>query len=130
MTILFNKTETKNFRKFLRKNSPTPESIVWSKLKNRQLENTKWRRQYSVGDYIIDFYCPEKKLAIEIDGDSHYHRKAIIQDKEREKYIKSFGIKFLRFTNDQVMRNLDGILNRITENLTSPLPLLEKERSQ
>jgi very-short-patch-repair endonuclease len=73
----------------------------------------KFRRQYSVNQYVIDFYCPELKLAIEIDGDSHHGYFSEKYDNERQKYIESFGIHFMRFTNEDVCNNIDGVLQMI-----------------
>jgi len=126
MTGTFNKTEVKCLRRCLRRNAPLPESILWSQLRNRQLSNSKWKRQYSIGKFVVDFYCAERRLAIEIDGDSHFNKKAQEYDKEREEYIKSMDINFLRFTNMDVMNNLEGALEKIIFNLT--LPLIVKER--
>jgi very-short-patch-repair endonuclease len=72
MTILYNKTSEKAKGQLLRKNMTNAEALVWSKIRDKQIEGSKFRRQYSVGQFVIDFYCTELKLAIEIDGDSHF----------------------------------------------------------
>ena len=92
MTLHFNKRREKQKGKDLRNNATKAERILWKYLKNSQLENTKIRRQYSVDQFVIDSYCPEIKLAIEIDGSSHFDKDQIPYDIERENYIKSFGI--------------------------------------
>jgi very-short-patch-repair endonuclease len=93
---------------------PWPELTLWSKLKNKQLCGYKFRRQYGVGLYIIDFYCPELKLAIEIDGESHFgSEKTRASDLNRQKYIESFGIKLVRFTNTEVNTNLSGVMQKL-----------------
>lgn len=107
----------KTRRKNLRNNLPQAEIILWSKLKTRQLVGFKFRRQYSVGSYVIDFYCPEMKLAIEVDGESHFHTSSLEYDKERQLFIESFGIRFLRFTNNEIYQNLNGVLFTICEAL-------------
>jgi len=94
---------------------PEAEVILWSQLKNRQISGIKFRRQYSVGGYVIDFYCAKNKLAIEIDGDSHYILNAPERDEKRQQWIEQFGIRFLRFTNDDVRKNLYGVLDAIEE---------------
>ena len=66
-----------------------------------------------MGKYVIDFYCPKLKLAIEIDGQTHLDQVARIYDQERQKYIESFGIKFLRFSNYEVYENLDAVIEKI-----------------
>ncbi len=115
MTMVFNKASIKGKRKQLRRSMPEAEVILWSQLKNRQISGIKFRRQYSVGGYVVDFYCPKNKLAIEIDGDSHYMANAPERDEERQKWIEQFGIRFLRFTNDNVRKNLYGVLDAIEE---------------
>jgi very-short-patch-repair endonuclease len=94
---------------------PEAEVILWSKLQRRQVDGLKFRRQYSVGRYVVDFYSPELKLAIEVDGDSHFRPNAEQHDAEREIFIKQYGIKFLRFTNSDVRENLYDVLTQIWE---------------
>jgi very-short-patch-repair endonuclease len=125
MTRVFNKTGEKTKRKMLRKNMPQAEVILWSKLKDKGLKGYKFRRQYSVEGFVIDFYCPKIKLALEVDGDSHFTEGADTRDKERQAIIESFGITFLRFTNKEIYENTDGVLEKIFQNL--PSPLLAKE---
>jgi very-short-patch-repair endonuclease len=115
MTTVFNTSNVKGRRKLLRRTMPETEIILWSQLKNRQISGIKFRRQYSVGRYVVDFYCAKKKLAIEIDGDSHYIFKSPERDEVRQKWIEQFGIRFLRFTNDDVRKNLYSVLNTIEE---------------
>ena len=93
---------------------PHAEVILWSKLKGKGI-GYKFRRQYSVGKFAIDFVCPEVKLAIEVDGDSHYTEGAEYRDKERQKIIEHYGFVFLRFTNKEISENLDGVLIKIIE---------------
>jgi very-short-patch-repair endonuclease len=78
----------------------------------------KFRRQYSVGPYVIDFYSPEVKLAIELDGETHYVEGAAGYDAQREEYIRRFGIKTLRFLNPDVYTNLDGVLEVIAREIS------------
>ena len=110
--ILFNDQNKKDFRRFLRNNMPIPEVILWSKLKGRQL-GSKFRRQYSIDSYVLDFYCPSKRLAVEIDGDSHYSCKARVHDKLRNDFLESKKIKTLRFTNKEIIKELDQVLLKI-----------------
>lgn len=97
----------------MRNNMPQAEQILWSYLRCKQLEGCKFRRQYGVGKYVVDFYCPKLKLAIEVDGDSHFYPGAQEYDQKRQKYIESFGIRFLRCTNTDVYENIDGVLEEI-----------------
>lgn len=73
----------------------------------------KFRRQHSVDRFVIDFYCPELRLAIEVDGDSHFTPRARAYDRGRQKHIESFGIRFLRVMNKDVYHNLDAVLDNI-----------------
>lgn len=109
------------------------EIILWSRLKNSQLGGLKFRRQESVNEYILDFYCPSRKLAIEVDGDVHGYATHISSDMKRQKEIEEFGIKVLRYTNIDVNDNLDCVLQNILQRAGEPLsepplnPLLSKE---
>ena len=113
MTLVFNKKSETLKRKTLRANLPKPEIILWKRIKNKQLGGYKFRRQYSVGRYVVDFYCPIAKLAIELDGDSHYVADAPEYDKIRENFIKEYGIRFLRFKNSDIQNNLIQVLENI-----------------
>ncbi len=75
----------------------------------------KFRRQCSINNYVVDFYCPERKLAIEIDGDIHAYNSKIIYDKQRQKEIEALGIKVLRYTNADVVKNIEGVLYDIVQ---------------
>ena len=83
-------------RKYLRSNLTSAEATLWLTLKNRQLDNRRFRRQFSVGNYILDFYCPSEKLAIELDGQHHFTEAGKAYDKQRDDYLKNQGIKVLR----------------------------------
>ena len=115
MTKAYNKESEKYKRKILRNNMPQTEVILWSKLKGKGLAGHKFRRQYSIGKFVVDFYSPKLKLAIEVDGDSHFIKGAHERDKERQEIIETFGITFLRFTNKEINENIDGVLNKIME---------------
>jgi type I restriction enzyme M protein len=93
------------------------EIILWSRLKDRGIGGCKFRRQHGIGRFIVDFYCPEKKLAVEVDGGEHYTCDALIRDERRTRYIKRYGIRILRFTNIDVRKNLYGVLNAIDRKL-------------
>ena len=125
MTKIFNKTSEKAKRQKLRTNMPPAERILWGHLKNKSILGAKFRRQYSVGKYIVDFYCPLLKLGIEIDGDSHFDGNSAKLDEDRQVYIQSFGIKFIRFTNQEIYKNLEAVLGEIETAInTSPNPSL------
>ncbi len=124
MTILYNKSKSLTKRLFLRRNQTPQEIILWSKLRRGNLD-LKFKRQFSVGPYVLDFYCPQKKLAIEIDGSQHLENKEY--DTERTEYLSILGIKVLRFWNNEINANIDGVVVKIINELDS-LPLLTKER--
>ena len=112
-------------RKALRSNMPLAEVVLWKRLKGRQLKGYKFRRQYSVKNFIVDFYCPEFKLAIEVDGESHYTEYGQFSDRGRQSCIEIFGIHILRFTNREVYENIEGVMLKIEEWIkqkTSPTP--------
>ena len=113
----FNKSSTLEKRKKLRKNQTEPEKKLWQYLRNKQLKGNKFFRQYGIGEYIADFYCPKLKLVIEIDGESHFNDEAIEYDRIRTEYFNSLGIKVIRFTNTEVMKNIEGVLIKILEKL-------------
>ncbi len=115
MTQLYNKSSEKEKRRGLRQDITKAEKILWDKLQNRQVENCKFRRQYSVDKFVLDFYSSEVKLAIEIDGESHFKDGAAEYDRARQEFVESAGIRFIRFTNDDVYLNLSGVLESIAE---------------
>jgi very-short-patch-repair endonuclease len=113
MTLHFNASYQKQRRRFLRSHLSKAEAVLWTHLSRRQLLGYKFRRQYSVDQYIVDLYCPELKLAIEVDGPSHFTEEAKEYDSRRQAYIEAFGIRFLRVTNVDVLDNLHGVLDEI-----------------
>ncbi len=106
-------------RRELRKNQTETEKIIWDKLRNRRFLNLKFRRQYGIGNYIADFYCSSLKLVIELDGGQHFTEEGLEYDKIREEFMKSLGIKTLRFNNNEVLNNIEEVLIKI-ETFTSP----------
>lgn len=113
----YNKTIALNKRRELRKNQTYWEKIVWMNLRNRQMLGYKFRRQYSVDHYIIDFYCPELKLAPEIDGVYHDEPDQREYDKKRQKHIEKFGITFLRIKNEEFGTNSNNAFKKIEEKI-------------
>jgi predicted helicase/very-short-patch-repair endonuclease len=106
----------KTFRKDLRNNLTPAEAKFWTIIKNKQFEGRKFRRQHSVGNYILDFYCPAEKLAIELDGQVHFNDSAREYDYERKLFLEQFGIKVLRFENKRVFEDLEWMLDVIKSN--------------
>ncbi len=99
---------------------PEPEQRLWYYLRNKRLNGLKFKRQYSVGRYIVDFYCAELHVAIELDGDSHYTDDAQEYDRIRTEYLNANNIRVLRFTNTEAMQNTKEVLQRITSLKPSP----------
>ncbi len=127
MSRIVNNFQRKEIRKDLRKKQTKEELILWGKLRNNQT-GYKWKRQVSIGPYITDFYCSKKLLVIELDGAQHLENKEY--DKEREEYFSNLGITTVRFWNNEVNTNIDGILKIIMDKLEKeplPSPLLKGE---
>jgi len=101
----------KSFRRKLRKAMTSAEVALWLMIKDKQLDNKRFLRQYSVGRFIVDFYCPECKLAIELDGEVHLYQEE--EDMKRTEYLNSVGIRVLRFENFEVFDYPDRTLNEI-----------------
>ena len=117
MTKVYNRLSEKEKRRTLRNHMTEHEIILWSRLKNRQIKGYKFRRQYSVGPYILDFYCPIKKLAIEVDGCDHYTPGGQAYDQDRAEYLSNFDIRILRFSNEEVRKKVGYVLCTIGEAL-------------
>ena len=133
ITHIFNKAAEKEKRRRLRKKTSLSEKIVWTYLRRRQILGERFLRQFSVNFYVLDFYCPHLRLAIEIDGDSHFiNQDAIDYDKERQEYIENLGIKFLRFRNEVVNQTNDFVISVIIDEVKElqkrnpPRPSLSK----
>jgi len=109
----FNRTTEKAKRRELRNYPTDAERLLWQRLKGKQLAGVKFRRQHSVDEFILDFYAPGIKLAIEIDGPTHLSQEAMGYDDARTKHIERFGIRILRVTNLDVYTNIEGVLLKI-----------------
>jgi len=101
----------------LRREQTPQETILWSRLRDRRLDGMKFRRQYPVGKYVADFVCLEKKLIVELDGWQHGIGEGLKHDEERTRFLESEGYEVLRFWNNDVNGNLDGVLLKIEERL-------------
>jgi very-short-patch-repair endonuclease len=110
---LFNRKGFKSFRSSLRNKSTSAEAELWEILKSKNLDGRKFRRQYSIGNYIVDFCCPSEKLIIELDGAPHGEYHKIIEDKSRDKYMESLGFNVLRFENRFVFQEPEYLKNEI-----------------
>jgi len=121
---MFNyKPYLKKIAKTLRKNMTEAELKLWSKLRKKQILNLQFYRQKPLGKYVIDFYCHAKRLVIEIDGGQHYEVFGAAKDRERDAYLeKILGLKVLRFTNLDILKNIEGVVDKIIEE-TEKAPL-------
>lgn len=89
------------------------ERLLWSKVRKKQLKGYQFYRQRIVGNYIVDFYCPKAKLIVEVDGGQHYNNKEIKKDKTRDDYMRKQGLKVLRFSDREILENLNGVIEAI-----------------
>ena len=112
--------ETKDRAAELRKNMTKAEKRLWKYLRNRQVQNLKFRRQHPVSFFILDFYCHECKLAIEVDGKIHQQDEQREWDENRSFELNELGIHVLRFTNEEVMNSVLTVVKRIEEFLLKP----------
>ena len=101
------------FRRELRKAPTRFEALLWDRLRSSQVEGRKFRRQHSVGVYILDFYCPAERLCIEIDGSIHRNADASSHDKERDEALTQLMIRTVRFTNSEIESDIESVLTNI-----------------
>ena len=111
-----NLSERKEMRQTLRTHGTSAEAMMWKILKGRQLEGAKFRRQFSIEPYILDFYCPEYRICIELDGDGHYSADGYEHDQKRNTYLyEKYGITTLRYENKDVFQFPETICKQICE---------------
>jgi very-short-patch-repair endonuclease len=115
MTKHYNTTQQKETRRKLRKSQTLAERNMWSHFRNRQLLRLKIKRQFSIDNLIIDLYCPQYKIAIELDGNIHASNDKKRHDEKRQKYLESYGINFIRIINNEYLSNADIIDDRLEE---------------
>jgi len=116
----------------LRQNATRAEQILWQALRNRQVGRLKFRRQHPIGRFILDFYCPEKRLAIEIDGGQHGEPEQHLYDEARTAALAEQGITVLRFSNEEVLNHLEGVLQTLlnaAENMPSSPPYTQLQEA-
>jgi very-short-patch-repair endonuclease len=101
----------------LRKNMTDAEQKLWSKIRMKQLKGFMFSRQKPIGGYIADFYCHKANLVIEVDGGQHFSGEIIEYDGIRDRFMRSSGLTVLRFTNDDVMNNIEGVVEEILRKL-------------
>ncbi len=100
-------------RRALRGRQTDAERLLWRLLRTRQFLGLKFRRQHPVGPYIVDFYCAERRLAVELDGGQHFTVEGLAYDRRRTEYLASRGVRVVRFTNGDLFENTDGVLEML-----------------
>lgn len=111
---VYNRPEQKAIRQYLRNNMTPAEVALWKLLRERQVCGLKFRRQFGAGPYVLDFYCPELRLAIELDGAVHDSAEAVVYDRDRTEYLmREFRIRVMRFRNEQVFEEPEWVLEEI-----------------
>ena len=108
-----NQKAIEKFRRALRHNLTPAEAVLWKAIQRGKLDGRKFRRQHSAGKYVLDFYCPTERLAVELDGAHHFTLAGNQHDSERTAYLNSLHIRVLRFENDLVFTQLDWLLDEI-----------------
>ncbi|MEK7995380.1 MAG: endonuclease domain-containing protein, partial [Planctomycetota bacterium] len=101
-----------------RREATDAESLLWRLLRGRQLAGEKFRRQHQVGPYILDYYCPSQKIAIEADGGQHLTVEGLARDAQRTRYLQDRGIRVLRFSNREILLETEGVLDVIARAVT------------
>ena len=119
-----NSPNLKERRRELRRNQTDAEKLLWKRLRDKRFYGLKFFRQYSVGPYVVDFCCPSLKFAIELDGGQHSGQEQKEYDTNRTEHLKLHDIEVMRFWNNDVIQNIEGVLERIAERLTPPSLLL------
>ncbi len=116
---MHNRKHLEQYRKHLRNNATSAEAFLWKHLSKKQLEGRKFRRQHSIQNYIVDFFCPSEKLIIELDGEVHNNPKVQEKDRIRDDFFKNLDYTVLRFENKMVFDSLPSVLDEITQCFTS-----------
>jgi very-short-patch-repair endonuclease len=117
---MYNDQLQKNRRRYLRKNPTQAEQILWQSVRGKKIDGVRFHRQYGVGPYILDFFCPTTRLAIELDGSQNENEKEY--DKERGLFLKDKGITVIRFWNEEITKNLAEVLEKINKIQRSLIP--------
>lgn len=119
--MLYNDRRLKQRRQNLRNSATEPEQRLWFALRKRNLGGYKFQRQYGIGPYIVDFYCPARRLAVEVDGGQHFESAQQAYDNKRTLFLISHDIRVVRVTNVEVMNDFDNVLEKILEVANTPL---------
>lgn len=110
---IYNKASFAERRQRLRTSPTEAENLLWARLRKKQINGLRFFRQYSIGPYILDFYCPAVRLAVELDGKHHASEENRLYDKERKLYLDGNNIKTIRFWNDEIIKSMESILKKI-----------------
>jgi len=119
MALPFNKKLKALARRF-RTNMTEAEHHLWARITRKQLGGAQFYRQKNIGNYIVDFYCPSARLIVELDGGQHYWDQGIRRDAKRDAYLAGLGFTVLRFSNRDVLRDTDAVIESIWEHLKIP----------
>jgi very-short-patch-repair endonuclease len=114
--LSYNKS-LKQISRNLRKNMTDAETLLWSKIRGKQLKGLHFYRQKIIGNYIADFYCPKSRLVIEVDGGQHYSDKGKEKDHIRDDYMNGAGMNVIRFSDREVLKHIDSVLEEIWRQL-------------
>jgi very-short-patch-repair endonuclease len=120
MKKIYNSKVLKDSRKNLRNNATSAEATLWTYLKGKQLCGRKFRRQQSIENYIVDFYCFNERLVIELDGAQHYNAGGLVYDEYRDMRLETLGLKVLRFENVEIFENIESVLEEIKQQFKKP----------
>ncbi len=102
-------------RRLLRKKQTPIEALLWARLRDNRLHGLSFRRQHGIGPFIVDFFCPKSQLAIEIDGSQHFTPAGKVYDEERTLYLTSLGIRVIRFSNAEVNKDVEAVLEAVLQ---------------
>ena len=114
----------------LRKNMTDSELKLWSRIKRKQMFGLQFYRQRPIGNYIVDFYCPQAQLVLEVDGSSYINGAMLRKDNYRDSYFKQQGIKILRFDDLQVLNQLDGVIEKVYRTIASRISFRGQKHDQ
>ncbi|MFH0804133.1 MAG: endonuclease domain-containing protein [Candidatus Zambryskibacteria bacterium] len=111
--FLYNNKALKERRRELRNNQTPAEKILWKYVSKNKIKRLRFLRQYGIGPYVLDFYCPKIRLGIELDGSVHKEKENKLYDKDREKFLENLNIEVIRFWNSDVLNNTENVLDKL-----------------
>lgn len=122
MPYIYNLQRTRQLRRRLRNASTKTEYLLWQRLRRRQANGFKFRRQFGIRGFVVDFYCPQIKLAVEIDGGVHGYAQQQEHDARRQEYLTALGIHMIRFTDIEILNDIDHVLDILASKCFTLLP--------